>query len=211
MELALSDVMLEFLREKLAGDPSLSAEERDQEMRKAAMALSVGGIGPLLKERIIEQSNLGADVVGVSLLYNAVWVQKIEKDLGLKLNPEEVTQYLKKVLQFAGELAIDMYDGKKVKVTVWKAPQGAYGKASVYFLDVPNTDLSGAIGGTGNVMHPGAVVYPGRRDITRSIEAGTEAEKEEVKKKEAAEIRNQQSWILGRGALALMKELEKKN
>src|ERR1700712_1394268 len=43
--------------------------------RDAAMSTSVGGIGPLLRERIVAQADLGIEVIGVSLLYEKTWVQ----------------------------------------------------------------------------------------------------------------------------------------
>ncbi|MGH7197593.1 MAG: HD domain-containing phosphohydrolase, partial [Candidatus Omnitrophota bacterium] len=186
MEMALSHEMLARLEEKLKHDPSLTEGARDQEMRKAAMATSVGGIGPLLKERVIAQAELGAHVTGVSFLYDQVWVQKVNEEGALILEKQSVTGHLKEILEAAGEISIEMYDGAEARVKVWKAPSGTYGKGEVYFFDVPSV--------TDDVTRGRAnVVYPGSRDVEMAEEA-----------------RFHQSWVLGRGALALMKKLDRR-
>ena len=56
----------------------LSAVEKNdgpEAAQAAAMSTSVGGIGPLLRERIVAQAENGANVLGVSLLYESVWAQ----------------------------------------------------------------------------------------------------------------------------------------
>lgn len=184
MEMALSGEMLERLEQKLAEDRSLTPEQRDEEMRKAAMSTSVGGIGPLLKERLIAQGELGADVVGVSLLYDHVYVQKTLPDGTMVHVKESVTSHLQELLEPAGEVSISMYDGMPIKVKVLKAPAGTYGKGTQYFLSVG--DITETIGGRA------MVVYAGKSDVG-------------ARQKEAVEFN--QRWILGRGTLALMKML----
>src|SRR5438874_211643 len=53
----------------------ISQKINPQAARECAMSTSVGGIGPLLRERIFGQAAAGVDVIGVSLLYESVWVQ----------------------------------------------------------------------------------------------------------------------------------------
>jgi glucan phosphorylase len=162
-----------------------------ERLREAAMTGSVGGIGPLLRERIISQAALGANVTGVSMLYSHVWVQvKVPvKTIGgwtrykLEQRKIEVGTLLRKVLQPAGEMRLQMYDGTETYVKVWKAPPGTYGKASMYFLDP--VGLSDVIDGRANV------VYPGKEDAEQGKE----------------EARLVQQWVLGRGSLALSKFL----
>ncbi|MFH1858105.1 MAG: glycogen/starch/alpha-glucan phosphorylase [Candidatus Omnitrophota bacterium] len=186
MEMALSDSLQVLLERRLEEDASLSEGLRAEEMRKAAMATSVGGIGPLLKERIIAQADLGAEVIGVSLLYDRVWYQRLQEDGGLILEKTQVTPHLRAVLEHAADLNITLYDGQSVTVKTWRAPQGTYGAGTVYFLDIPQ--ITDVIGGRANVA------YPGRRDVSERAE----------------ESRLFQSWILGRGTLALLKVLNKR-
>jgi len=191
----LRQVLEASAAEARAKDPSLTQEQAERaiehELRKAAMATSVGGIGPLLPERLMAMAALGADVVGVSLLYDKVWVQKQKPQpdgsLSLALELERVTPFLRQgVLERDRTITVRLFDDRPpVEVTVWRAPPGAYGKANVYFLDIPN--IADVIGGRANV------VYPGGRDA---------GEKADV-------ARLTQNWILGRGALALMKALGK--
>ena len=50
MEMALSGKLLGSLKERLHAAGVYTDEQIEEEMRKAAMSTSVGGIGPLLKE-----------------------------------------------------------------------------------------------------------------------------------------------------------------
>lgn len=149
--------------------------------REAAMSTSVGGIGPLLRERVIAQAELGLNVVGVSLLYNTVWSQGWHAWNHLYIQRKNVGEYVRSVLDQSGiTLNITLFDGKVAKVKVWKA---SYGKAMVYFLDCPEiTD----------------VVYPCGEDAPRLTKDPNQwAEMQRLK----------QSWLAGRGALALCKAL----
>jgi hypothetical protein len=123
-------------------------------MRELAMSTSVGGIGPLLKERVIAQGDLGADVTGISFLYDNVWVQKVKEGGEMVLEPTPIGDRLRSVLEYTGELSIHLYDGKDVTVKVWKAPDGTYGKGTVYFLDMPEID--GTLRARADVVYPGA-------------------------------------------------------
>ncbi|MBV9080410.1 MAG: glycogen/starch/alpha-glucan phosphorylase, partial [Elusimicrobia bacterium] len=158
----------------------------------AAMATSTGGIGPLLKERVIALGDLGAKAIGFSLLYEHVWVQKIEKyDDG---RPDRIWQEkvkvgdaFRKILEPAGEIELPMAEQDEhnparrptVKVKVWKSPPGMYGKSTVYFFDNPQV---------------ADVVYPGNADAPGYMEG----------------MRRMQNWIVGRGSLAMLKKLNVK-
>lgn len=149
--------------------------------RQAAMATSVGGIGPLLRERVIAQAALGAKVVGVSLLYDSVWAQGWHSWNHLFIQRKFVGDAIRNVLEQTGiTLNLEIFDGTKESVKVWKA---AYGGATVYFLDCPSiTD----------------VVYPCQEDAPRLTPNPNEwADVQRLK----------QSWLIGRGALALAKQL----
>ena len=197
-EMALTPEFFELLEDELMSErwPTEVSEMAKRQLvmgqlREAAMSGSVGGIGPLLRERIISQAALGANVTGVSMLYSHVWVQvKVPvKTIGgwtrykLEQRKVEVGTLLRKVLQPAGEMRLQMYDGTETYVKVWMAPPGTYGKASMYFLDP--VGLSDVIEGRVNV------VYPGKEDAAQGKE----------------EARLVQQWVLGRGSLALSKFL----
>ncbi len=186
MEMALSEPIMSALETRLR-QSGLEEEAIEHELRKAAMSTSVGGIGPLLGERVPELSNLGANVTAVSLLYNQVWVQKRRPDGTLSSEKEQVHPELRNVMEPAGEVTIEMYDGTKISARVLKAPRGAYQQADVYFIDVPF--LADTIWARSNV------VYPGAKDVSRA---------------NAELARFNQSWILGRGTLALMKILKRR-
>lgn len=66
--------------------------------RSCAMSTSVGGIGPLLKERVIEQGEKGLNVVGVSLLYESVWAQAWHEWGQINLQKRNVGKVLRQVL-----------------------------------------------------------------------------------------------------------------
>ncbi|MFA5975085.1 MAG: glycogen/starch/alpha-glucan phosphorylase [Elusimicrobiota bacterium] len=149
--------------------------------REVAMSSSVGGIGPLLRERIVCQAEKGVEVIGVSLLYETTWIQCWFEWGQLHLEKREVLPYLKEFLKETGiELTLPMYDGTEAKIKVWQIP---YGKTSVYFLEAPP------------LTH---VVYPSEEDApSKQAHPGAWAE----------ELRLKQSWLVGRGALALAKTL----
>ncbi len=185
MEMALSGKMLDALKNKGA---------TDQEMRALAMASSTGGIGPLLNERVIAQADLGADVTAVSLLYDQVWVQRIEKAANVgerdhfQLRKIRVGHRLREVLTFVGSMPLEMLDGSIVEVKVWRAPIGMYGAGKVYFLDHPTITQE---------------VYPGKQDYPNDQEPRNSKNRRDFEKNS----RLQQNWLVGRGTLALMEKL----
>ena len=65
MEMSFTDEILDKIRERYG--PHIT--------REVAMSSSVGGIGPLLRERIIAQAEKKINVIGVALLYDTVWAQ----------------------------------------------------------------------------------------------------------------------------------------
>jgi starch phosphorylase len=152
-----------------------------RQTRDAAMSTSVGGIGPLLRERIMAQAEEGIDVIGVTLLYQTTWIQSWFDWGQLHLEKREVATTLREVLKDTGiDLSITLFDGQVVKAHVWEAP---YGKSKVYFLDAPPITQ---------------VVYPSEEDAPP---------KHPHPLAWSADIRNRQSWIIGRGSLALAKAL----
>ncbi len=151
--------------------------------RNVAMSTSVGGIGPLLRERIISISNLGVNVIGISLLYDKVWRQRWYTWGQLYLERIRVSDYIRQVLTEITTVDIKMFDGQIVQTKVWQAK---YGNATVYFLDAPDINIS---------------VYPGKEDAP----PGTE---DNIAWLEIT--RRKQSWLLGRGMLALLKKLNLK-
>jgi glucan phosphorylase/glycosidase len=179
MEMALPGELLDLLLERI---------EDEAEFLGAAMATTVGGIGPLLKERIRALADRGADTVGVSLLYNSVWVQVLQPGGEMKQVKIDVGRHLRAVMEDTGRVIdLEMNDGRRVKAKVWKAPAG-FGAASVYYLD---TQVEGNPADLNRITE---VVYPGKPDFG----------------KDEDKVRNQQSWVVGRGALALMKKVEQR-
>jgi glucan phosphorylase len=171
MEIALTPEVLEKINE---GSGASAAQQ-------AAMSTSVGGIGPLLRERIIAQGEKGLNVVGVSLLYETVWAQGWHAWNHLFLRRYTVAPCLRQTLEDTGLLlSLSLFDGTVLSVKVWKTP---YGKASVYFLDCPPLTR---------------VVYPCGEDAPPSTPYPDEW---------AEHQRLGQSWLVGRGALALAKTL----
>lgn len=147
-----------------------------------AMSTSVGGIGPLLRERIISQAEMNCDVVGISLLYNQVWMQKWHSWGQFYLEKVDSAAYLRFVLKkLDDKIKITMPDGTEEEITVWEAK---YGKGKVYFLDCPRITN---------------IVYPGPEDAPVDVEDP---------KIWARDARMLQSWLLGRGSLALLKHLD---
>ena len=150
--------------------------------RDAAMSTSVGGIGPLLRERIVAQADLDIGVVGVSLLYQKTWVQSWFDWGQLHLEKRDVGTCLRDILKDSGmTLNLPLFDDTVVDVRVWHAD---FGKARVYYLDAPAINQ---------------VVYPSEEDApTKQPRAAAWGD----------DLRNRQSWVVGRGALALAKALQ---
>src|SRR5262245_53185208 len=174
MEIALPHAFLE----------SVAARFGAEKARECAMSTSVGGIGPLLRERIVAQADAGVDVVVVTLLYDTVWVQTWHEWGQITLQKRQLGREARAVLTKTDlGFPLALYDGKTVDVEVWLTQ---YGKASVYFLSAPKIT---------------EVVYPGPKDMPKGT-ANAYAW--------AHDIRLKHSWIVGRGALALLKKLGKK-
>ena len=152
--------------------------------RACAMSNSVGGIGPLLKERIPAQAALGHEVIGVSLLYDHVWTQGFYQWGQIYIEKKSVGEKIRKVLEPSGfKIFLEMPDGLRIEVNVWKTVGGG---AVIYYLDMPEI---------------ATVVYPGPEDAPGETPDDN------------AWVENQkilQSWLLGRGTLALLKSLNKK-
>ncbi len=184
MEMALPDAAIEELSRRGA---------TDDELRAVAMASSTGGIGPLLHERVIAQSNLGAHVTAVSLLYDKVWVQKFKKDKDghdiINLEKVEVGHLLRNYFEkMPFTIDLEMYDESIVTAEVYRAPTGLYGRANVYFLYHPSMT---------------EVVYPGERDFPDPQEPEKTTKRRQFKETS----RLQQNWLVGRGTLALLEKL----
>jgi len=178
------EVTMEMALPGAAFDAMTAAGIDHETQVNAAMATSTGGIGPLLKERVIALGDLGANVVAFSLLYEHVWVQKVTK--GVDGNPDTIEQEKVKIgdafraiLIDAGTVDVTMFDGSVAKVQVWQAPAGMFGKANVYYFDYPKI---------------ADVVYPGNADGAGLSEA----------------MRLAQNWMVGRGSLAYLKQIDRK-
>ena len=182
MELALPHGIERALLDHLRSQ-GLSVEQVQEVRRAVAMSNSVGGIGPLIRERVILQSRFGIRVAAVTPLYETVWVQG---EPG-RLEPTHtvpIGETLRAVLEDTGiVLPVTLFDGTAVKMRVWKAPREAYSGAEVYFLDAPEVFTT---------------VYVGKKD------APTGTEDPEVWWWRAL---RKQEWLLGRGTLALHKAL----
>jgi len=149
--------------------------------REVAMSTSVGGIGPLLRERIVAQAHQEIDVIGVSLLYHSTWIQSWFDWGQLHLEKREVASYLRDVLQDSKiTLKLPLFDDSVVDVRVWHTD---FGKGRVYYLDIPTINQ---------------VVYPSAEDAPA---------KQADPNAWGDDLRNRQSWVVGRGALALAKIL----
>jgi starch phosphorylase len=174
MEIALTPEILSRIQERHGYRPT----------RDAAMSTSVGGIGPLLRERIVAQAARGINVIGVTLLYENTWIQSWFEWGQLHLEQRNVSSYLRNFLTDTNiVLNLPMYNGETTAIRVWMAE---YGKAKVYFLDCPPITQ---------------VVYPNEEDAPpKSPNAAQWAE----------DLRQQQNWLIGRGSLALLKELNQK-
>ncbi len=176
MEMALPKFFLDDIAKRFGAEKA----------RECAMSTSVGGIGPLLRERIFEQGEAGLNVVGVSLLYDTVWAQAWHEWGQINLQKRNVGNALRASLTPTSlGFALPMFDGQLVDVTVWKLN---YGKSTVYFLAAP---------------HITDIVYPGPKDAPTNLTATNPHVW-------AHETRLKQSWLVGRGALALCKKLNEK-
>src|SRR5947209_923825 len=115
MEIALPPALLKSLFQRYGFRPT----------REVAMSTSVGGIGPLLRERIMAQAEEGIEAIGVTLLYQSTWIQSWFDWGQLHLEKREVAHYLKEFLKDTGiELALTLFDDSVVKVRVWEASYG---------------------------------------------------------------------------------------
>lgn len=155
-----------------------------EETRAIAMTTSVGGIGPLLRDRLFGQAEAGLSVWAVSLLYEAVWTQTIDQNGHVKLMRKTLGDKVRSLLDETGiTFSLPIFSGEPVTVSVYRA---SYGKGEAYFLSAPSIT---------NVVYPGAVDAPaGTKD------PGGWAHLTKLK----------HNWILGRGALQLAKILDRK-
>src|SRR5690348_4034161 len=92
MEIALPPEVLEQIFQRYGMRPT----------RDAAMSTSVGGIGPLLRERIIAQAEQGIDVIGATLLYQTTWIQSWFDWGQMHLEKREAAPVLREVLKDTG-------------------------------------------------------------------------------------------------------------
>src|SRR5207245_2939178 len=88
MEIAFPPSFLEAVRSRYGLRPT----------RDAAMSTSVGGIGPLLRDRIVAQAETGMRVVGVTLLYDTTWIQSWFEWGQLHLEKRQIGPYLRELL-----------------------------------------------------------------------------------------------------------------
>lgn len=174
MEIALPQSLLDQVAKKFG----------PQKARECAMSTSVGGIGPLLKDRILGQDEVGVPVTGITLLYENVWVQGWHEWGQLSLQKKSVSKELKTFCKPVDiKFQIEGFDGQLIDIEAWLVE---YGKAKVYFLSASsNTE----------------VVYPGPKDAPRGHKNPAQW---------SHEARLKQSWVLGRGALMLCKKLNLK-
>jgi glucan phosphorylase len=176
LEIAMEMALPTSFLDKIANDFGAS------NARNAAMSTSVGGIGPLLRERVAEQGDQNINVIGVSLLYESVWVQAWHEWGQINLQKQGIGPMLRSRLQKTDlGFEIRFFDGEEAHVDVWALP---YGKAMVYFLSVPSIT---------------EVVYPGPSDMPKNASTNSALW--------AHVMRLKHSWLVGRGALLLMKKL----
>src|SRR6266850_4281643 len=110
MEIALPPPFLEAVYKRYGFRPT----------RDVAMSTSVGGIGPLLRERIICQADEGIDVIGVTLLYQTTWIQSWFSWGQMHLEKREVLSCLHEFLTDTGmDLDMTFFDGTVHKAHVW--------------------------------------------------------------------------------------------
>ena len=118
--------------------------------RACAMATSVGGIGPLMKDRLMGQADQHLDVTGVSLLYESVWMQFLDGSGKILLRKQTVGSELRKILQPTSlDFDCPLFNKESVHVKVWKMPLGG---AVGYFLSCP---------GITDVVYPGGIFNAG--------------------------------------------------
>ncbi len=171
MEIAFPPDFLERIRKRHGARPT----------RDAAMSTSVGGIGPLLRDRIVAQAEEGLDVIGVTFLYENTWIQSWFDWGQLHLEKRQVASYLRELLKDSGiTLNVPMFDETVVEAKVFQLD---FGKARVYFIDAPP------------ITH---VVYPSDEDAPhKTAKPAAWAE----------DLRYRQNWLIGRGTLYLLKAL----
>jgi len=152
--------------------------------RAMAMATSVGGIGPLMRERIIAQTEQNINVIGVGLLYENVWMQRTNTLGNLFLERKQVGPYFRRLLKKTKwTFPLVLFTGEQVKVSVWEVDLGI---TKAYFLSCPEVT---------NVVYPGEIDAPeGMADTGYWAHI----------------FRLKQFWLLGRGSLALAKKMNKK-
>src|SRR5688572_25685904 len=92
MEIAFPPDFLESIRTRYGVRPT----------HNAAMSTSVGGIGPLLRDRLVAQGDHGIHAIGVSFLYETTWIQSWFEWGQLHLEKREVAHYLREVLKDSG-------------------------------------------------------------------------------------------------------------
>ncbi|OGR83139.1 MAG: hypothetical protein A2902_05695 [Elusimicrobia bacterium RIFCSPLOWO2_01_FULL_64_13] len=161
---------------------SISAKFGPDAVQACAMSNSVGGIGPLLRERIPALAKAGASIAGVSLLYENVWVQDFYLWGQIYIQKIKVGDMIRGVLSDPGiSFDLEMPDGRACPVKVWKTDLSG---APVYLLDSPGVS---------------DVVYPGPEDAP-----------EDHPNPDAwvTEHKLRQYWLAGRGTLALLKALD---
>ncbi|OVE77535.1 hypothetical protein BVX98_02440, partial [bacterium F11] len=91
-----------------------------QRTREIAMATSVGGIGPLVRERTRIQSEKGLNVIGVSLLYEYVWIQKLLPNGTIQLQKKSVGKECKQLLTPTSlKFSLWLFNNQKLDVVVW--------------------------------------------------------------------------------------------
>jgi glucan phosphorylase len=172
MEVAFPPNFLETIRARFGVRPT----------RDAAMSTSVGGIGPLLRDRLVAQGDKGIHAIGVTFLYETTWMQSWFEWGQLHLEKREVAPYLRELLKDTGlSLKVSMFDDKMVDVKVWQLDLG---KSRLYLLDAPP------------ITH---VVYPSEEDAPPKTPAPWQW---------AEDLRYRQTWLIGRGTLALLKALK---
>jgi starch phosphorylase len=171
MEIAFPPAFLETVRARYGMRPT----------RDAAMSTSVGGIGPLLRDRIVAQAEAGLRTIGITFLYETTWIQSWFEWGQMHLEKRSVAPYLRELLKDSGiQLKVPMFDGTTAEVQVWQLD---FGKARVYFLDSPP------------ITH---VVYPSEEDAPHRTPNPVAW---------GDDLRLKQSWLIGRGGLLLLKQL----
>src|SRR4051812_44811539 len=88
MEIAFPPAFLDMVYRRFGFRPT----------RDTAMSTSVGGIGPLLRDRLVEQAEKGLTAIGVTLLYETTWIQSWFDWGQLHLEKREVAPYLRALL-----------------------------------------------------------------------------------------------------------------